>query len=179
MIIYEFLDIKFSLFDLLNKGIFNYGLLKEVAISLRKIHERHLTHGDFNTANLVITKDNKLYFIDASFSEYNNNNKVFIEDFNIYQDISLLLFFIKWIRPLRPWLLLQINQIKMSKNYFLYHYFNGSEFKFNSYRNAQMENKFSKSYLNYVMRNKHFFSKILWKILLNFPILINRWKYAA
>ena len=179
MIIYEFLDINFSLYDLLNKGIFNYDLLKEAAITLRKIHERHFIHGDFNTVNLVITKDNKLYFIDASFSEYNNENKVFFEDFNIYQDISLLLFFIKWIRPLRPWFLLQRVQIKIAIQHFLYHYFKASEFKFDPNRNALMENRFSKGYLIYVKRNKRFFSKISWILLMKFSILINRWKYGA
>jgi len=105
-IIYEFIDIDCTLYDRINQGIFDYGFIRKAAKFLKKIHENNIIHGDFNTINIVITKKNKLYFIDASFSKYTNQYRVNFEDKNIYQDISLFLGFLKWIRPSlnKPWL---------------------------------------------------------------------------
>lgn len=177
-IIYEFIEIKYSLYELLNIGKIDYPIIRRVAKVLRKIHDFGIIHGDFYTENIVITRNNKLYFIDASFSKYANNYRVEFDNKNIYQDISLFLVFLKWIRPLSffPQLILKRKKLKKAELCFLNTYFKGNMQEFDSKRNAIMENFFYKIYYRYICENKRIYIKIIWKFLIKFLILINKKK---
>lgn len=179
---YEFIEIKNTLFDVLNKGNLNYRHIKKIGEFLRIIHENGMIHGDLNTINIVITEDNKLFFVDASFSEYTNQNRVMFENLNIYQDISLFLIYIKWIRSLlRPWLLLLRKRIITLTNLFLESYFKDNLKEFNPRKNAKMENKFYENYLKSIRHRENFLeylNQIIWKRIMKLLILNNRWKFA-
>ena len=180
-IFYEYIDIKCSLYDMLSKGIFDYLIIKKAGKFLKKIHENGIIFGDFTSSNIVITNDNKLFFIDASFSKYTNEYRVKFRKKNIYQDISLFLRDLQWIRPLnKPWLLLQRWKIKKAKRIFLLTYFTGNLEKFDKKKNMIMENRFCKTFLNHNQEHitDNIYRKYIWKLFINFVMLRNRWKYA-
>lgn len=178
-IMYEYIDIKYSLYDRLNKGYFDFTYIEKVAKYLRKIHDNNIIHGDFNTANIVITNNKKLFFIDSSFSKYTNRNTVIFKNKDIYQDLSLFIYFLKWKRPLySPWLFFQRKKIRRAIEVFLNAYFQNNPKNFNSIKNALMENRFFMSYLKSLKDKKNYRIRlIIWKILIKFLIYRNRSKY--
>lgn len=39
-------------------------ICKQIGNSIAKLHDNNIIHGDLTTSNMILTKDNKLYFID-------------------------------------------------------------------------------------------------------------------
>lgn len=175
-IIYEFLDIKFSLADRLSEGKFDYTYFIKAAKFLRKIHNNNIVHGDFSLINIVITKDNRLYFIDASFSKFINQYKIIFRNKDIYQDISLFMRDLKWIRPLsKLWIIFQRKNIKKVEKCFLDIYFQGDIKQYDKFKCIRTENYFLKAYLK-TIPEKEIFRRLIWKILILFIIHFNKRK---
>ena len=59
----------------------------------------------------MFEKNDKIFFIDASFSKYNNEGNVLFDVDNIYRDISLMTMHLKVDKPLfKPWMFLRSNK---------------------------------------------------------------------
>ena len=123
---YEGLEIKYSLYDLLKKNKLVAGDFKKIGQYLRKMHDCNISHGDFTPSNVVFSKDDRIFFIDASFSRYNTNNEVQKSVGNIYDDISLMFMHLKASKPLyKLWLFFVSN--KKLKDAFWEGYLNKNE----------------------------------------------------
>lgn len=179
-ITYEFIDIKYNLSERINKGKFNYNHFQLVGKYLSKIHEHGIIHGDFNTENVVITKDKKIYFIDAIYTpsfEFNNSDRIKYSQ-NIYQDISRFLVFLKWNRPLyKPWLFFQIFKINQAKKAFLKSYFKNNIENLDNLENRRMQINVLKNYINFLPKTKFRNSnRLIWKLFFKLIILIMKFK---
>lgn len=172
-IYYELLDIKYSLFDLLVNGAkIDLNIFKEIGSVLRKMHDYNVIHGDFSPINIVFTKNNEIYFIDASFSCNNTKGKVLFEVYNIYHDISIFLMHLKVSKPLyKPWLFFLVKRDRNIKEYFLKGYF-GNVDNFDEEECLNMENCFMHDHIKKM--NKLIPHKLIKILIMRFFIFLNK-----
>lgn len=172
---YEYIDIKFSLYDLLKSGKSKQADYYMIGKYLSIMHDNSVLHGDFTPINIVFDQEGKIYFIDASFSKYNNDNKV-VECGDAYKDLSLFLMHLKLSKPLfKPWLFFQINKNKKHKIAFLRGYFKEKHLEeFNIKKYLIFENQFIRRNLRYHRDSKQSFPvKMIWHLILNYNIVKN------
>lgn len=175
-ITYEYLDIKYSLYNLLIRNKLKIKHLKKIGKYLRKMHNQNIMHGDFTPVNIVFTENDKIFFIDASFSEYNNENQVLLEVDDIYRDISLMIMHLRVSKPLyKPWLFLANN--RKIKNAFIDGYFDNKN-DFNKKRALTQENKAINNNIIYYKKTSNFFIiKYIRILLLKYYKFLNSLKY--
>lgn len=177
---YELLGIKQSLHEAKKNNELKYSDLFFIGEQLRKMHDKGIIHGDFTTLNVIFTHNNKIYFIDASFSFYNvdGNGDVVIYSKDIYKDLALFLMHLKIDNSLLQWWkFFQINKIKKMTDSFLSGYFNDVKKDFDYKRVLIYENKAIVSNIRfYRQSNATLLYRCIIILLLNSLFLYNRFK---
>lgn len=171
---YELLDIKQSLHEAKRNNKLKCSDLFFIGEQLRKIHDNGIIHGDFTLVNIVFTED-KIYFIDASFSFCNTDGKVVIYDDEIYKDISLFLMHLKTNNSLfQPWRFFQFNKTKKMINVFLKGY-RGKKEKINYTKEIEYENKALINNIQFYKESDEFslIARYGWIIILKFLFFCN------
>jgi serine/threonine-protein kinase RIO1 len=174
-IYYQLININNSLFDILKKPIADYSIFEGIGKNLRIMHDHNLLHGDFSPKNIIFDNKDKIWFIDASFSEHNTNGEVLSKVDNIYKDISLFLMHLKISKPLyAPWHFFNFKKNRRIKNHFLRGYFiNGGTF--DKKENLEQENYFLKKHIVYRKKKGKLKDKA-WIIIAAFFIACNNFK---
>jgi serine/threonine protein kinase len=172
-IYYEFIDIKYSLFEALADHSKNIDSkhMKKIGEYLRKMHDNDILHGDFGPSNVVFDQQDNIYFIDASFSPHNTDGRVLWKADNIYRDISLFLMHLSISKPLyKFWQFFCFRRNQLLRSAFLGGYFTDAK-KFDMPENCRNEILFFKKHKKYIRKNKHGLTKIIRLSIANFFIL--------
>lgn len=167
-ITYELINIQSNIQKILENKIGSKQLkfFRKIGFMLGKLHQKKIIHGDFNTWNVVMTKDEEIFFIDASFSKYTNENKVNLA-FEPEKDLSLFLFFVKNIRSIKKlYKLFKKREIEQITRSFLNAYSKNMPIPKNFKQTlTKEEQKYKKLYLKQIADKKNFLRFLLWKMI--------------